>query len=154
MEQVGILCSEIFSQYNANLKKDIAETGLSLNQAKVLLLARIFEDNKLSQKDMAKICRTDTPAMSRTIDKLEESGYIIRSRKNEDSRCISIELSEKGIGMSDHIRGLFNDVYKSMFAELSEEEMDQLKGLLTKIAGENEMVKKIHNDLLSDNFIR
>ncbi|MEA4972763.1 MAG: MarR family transcriptional regulator [Candidatus Metalachnospira sp.] len=150
MEQIGILCSELFSEYNANIKKSIAETGLSLIQAKVLFLARIFEDNKLSQKDMAKICRTDTPAMSRTIDKLEESGYIVRSRKSEDSRCVSIELSEEGIEKSNQVRSKFNDVNGSMFSELSDDDLNELKALLTKMAGQNEIFRKIHSDLLSD----
>lgn len=152
MERIGILCSELFSQFNAIIKKDIAETGLSFNQAKVLLFAGIFENYLLSQKELAKICRTDTPAMSRTIDKLEEGGYITRSRKNEDCRCVSIGLSQKGVEKSHQVCSKFDEVFDKMFTELTHEEKNQLKVILKKLAGENEILKKINNNLPSDNL--
>jgi len=147
MEQIGILCSELFTQFNAEIKKDISETGLSFIQAKVLLLAGIFENYLLSQKDLANICRTDTPAMSRTIDKLEESGYIIRSRKNEDSRCVSIILSKKGVEKSNEVSNKFDNIFNMMFSVLTQDEKKQLKTLLKKLAGQNEVLRKINNNL-------
>lgn len=150
MKQIGILCSELFSYYYADLKKEIAETGLSMNQAKVLLLAGLFEDNGLSQKDMARICRTDTPAMSRTVDKLEESGYIIRKRNNEDYRCVSIRLSDSGTEKGSQIKDVFDCVYSRMFSKLSDEEEKQLVILLMKMAEESEVMEKVHSSLLSD----
>lgn len=153
MEQIGILCSELFSQFNANVKKYIAETGLSLNQAKVLLLAGVFENYLLSQKDLAKICRTDTPAMSRTLDKLEESGYITRTRKNEDSRCINIALSKKGVDKSHQVCDTFDNIYDNMFSELTDEEKGQLNVILKKMAEKNEILNKINNNLISDTYM-
>lgn len=143
MEINGMLLCGLSSHFADELKTAAAECSLSVNQAKVLLSVGVYDKNVLTQKDIAKICVTDTPAVSRTIDKLEEVGFIERTRSAEDSRCVKIALTESGEKQRELLLKKTSAAFNKIFYRLNEKEKKMLVSLLIKASSGNDVVNEL-----------
>ena len=140
MEINGVLLCELSSHFADELKTVAIECNLSVNQVKVLLSVGVYDKNVLTQKDIAKICVTDTPAMSRTIDKLEELGFIERTRSVEDSRCVKIALTDEGEKQRVILLERASEAFNKIFYRLTEKEKKTLVALLVKASSGNDVI--------------
>jgi DNA-binding MarR family transcriptional regulator len=67
---------------------------LSIGQLSVLGV--LFRDGAHSIGELAAQERVQPPSMTRTVNCLEEAGYVVRRAHETDRRQVVIELSEKG----------------------------------------------------------
>ena len=54
--------------------------GLAFGQGHARILDRLLMKDGITQKELADICRMDVTTMSRSLDRLEEAGYLVRER--------------------------------------------------------------------------
>jgi len=73
------------------------------------------------------------PAMSETIDRLEEDNYIERITDPDDRRATRILLTEKGKARAYEIQDDHAESLNQLFKNLNEDEKTQLIDLLQKI---------------------
>src|SRR5688500_2480 len=67
---------------------------LSIGQLSVL--GALFRNGTCSIGELANHERVQPPSMTRTVNCLEEAGYVVRKRHATDGRQVVIELAEKG----------------------------------------------------------
>lgn len=78
----------------ADFLRSIRRTGLSPAQTNVL--AEIARAGTLPQRDLAERLNIGNASIGQTIDRLESSGHISRTRGTVDRRTVYAELTTKG----------------------------------------------------------
>lgn len=79
------------------LNHELSKYNLSLVQA--FCVIKIFENDELSQKDLAGGLYLTKGAITKAITKLESNGYLTREKLPEDKRYFVLRLTEKGEGL-------------------------------------------------------
>lgn len=62
------------------LQPYFAEIGLPLGQGHVRILESLLAADHITQKELADRCHVDVTTMSRSLDRLEEAGFLERRR--------------------------------------------------------------------------
>jgi DNA-binding MarR family transcriptional regulator len=117
------LSRKITSRYLPILEK----IGLTYPQYLVMLV--LWEERKLSVKELGQRLMLDSGTLSPLLKKLEEKQLLTRSRSREDERVVLIELTDDGIQLRSSANEIPGDIMCSL--RLSHEEMDQMRTLAT-----------------------
>lgn len=98
--------------------------GTTVSQCHAVVEIGRAKDISLNQ--LAELLTLDKSTMSRTINKLVDSGLVIRELHPDDRRYVSIKLSEEGIKVFDNIENNMEKYYQSIFASIPEEKREQV----------------------------
>ena len=139
--------SHLFRSINIYLSNALEPHGLGSGQFPFFM--RLLHHDGVSQESLANMLRYDRATITRSLNKLEDQGYVIRKRDPNDKRAYCVYLTEEGrkmgpilmeIGanLNDVLLHGFNDDEKAMFISLVEK-------AAMNIASENE-IKKASND--------
>ncbi|TDM03823.1 MarR family winged helix-turn-helix transcriptional regulator [Macrococcus carouselicus] len=110
---------------------ELADYSISREQIYMLELIR-NEENMTQKKLIFKMSKEQT-AISRSIKKLTEHGFITKEQSMYDLRSTVLKVTDKGEGivkMADDIKA---KVVRSFLKELNAEEAEALIGILEKI---------------------
>lgn len=86
------------------------EMGLTLGQGQPRILRTLANHPPLTQKALADLCHLDVTTMSRTLDRLEEAGLLIRGKNPDCRRSYLIELTPEGKEKADQVAQVFQAV--------------------------------------------
>ncbi|WP_174804052.1 MarR family winged helix-turn-helix transcriptional regulator [Martelella limonii] len=103
------LMNRVMARYNANLAEELKHLGM--NTAKVRTLAVLSVTPSATINELAVFAVIEQSTMSRTLDSLEEQGYIRRQSRNEDMRVRDVSITEEG-------RTAFEAAWPTMYAFL------------------------------------
>ena len=117
----------------ALLQPYFASLGITLVQGHAKILNNLLDKDHITQRELADICHMDTAAISRSIDKLEEAGFLVREREPGCRRSFFICLTEKGVRQAKKVRQGFDYVDTWLTEGLSQEELTAFCALLEKI---------------------
>jgi DNA-binding MarR family transcriptional regulator len=101
------------------------DNTLSLGQMAVLVA--LFPDRERTLGELATLERVQPPSMTRTVNCLEEGGYVVRRGSETDRRHVWITLTPQGSAVvkADRVR---RDAWlTSRFAQLTPAEMEILR---------------------------
>jgi DNA-binding MarR family transcriptional regulator len=98
------------------------------------VLNRLAEDDKnFQQKELAKRVGKDPTNVTRILDQLERKGWIQRIRNETDRRSYLPQLTEKGRELNNLLTPIEVEVMKKVVDGLSDEQLDQLKRIFSRI---------------------
>ncbi len=146
-ESIGRDISHIFRSINIYLSKELEPYGIGSGQFPFFKL--LMHHEGVSQESLASSLKYDRATITRSVNKLEEMGYVIRKRDPCDKRAYCVYLTGKGremkpvlIDISSKLNDVllygFNTEEKAMFISMMEK-------AAKNIASENEM-KKASNE--------
>lgn len=115
------------------LKPKILELGLIPGQGQLKILNQLYQEDHISQKALAESCQVDVTTMSRSLDKLEEAGFLTRERNPECRRSFFICLTQKGREEAAMAHSLLTSMDEIIWRGIGEEEMEAFCGTLEKI---------------------
>ena len=115
------------------IRPKLQELGLTPGQGQVGILNRLLQRPNLSQRELADLCHLDVTTMSRTLDKLQKQGLIIRERDPDCRRSCRISLTEEGREKAEAVRIGFAEIEQMICSGFREEEIRQLAGQLLRI---------------------
>ena len=87
-------------------------------------------------KNMSSIARelsVTVGTLTISVNSLVKKGYVVRNRSSEDRRVVFISLSEKGVKAYYHHKKFHEQMIDSVVKELTEEELEALVKVLTKL---------------------
>ncbi|MBO6827325.1 MAG: MarR family transcriptional regulator [Sneathiella sp.] len=114
----------------ANLKPH----KLDFPQFDVLMtLRRQPEAKHLSPSELAGEMMLSASAMTNRLDRLEARGFIQRVSDPSDRRSQKIALTKEGFDIIDSLVSSHLSTEEGMLAPLSQEEREQLRGLISKL---------------------
>ncbi len=105
----------------------------NLTGAQFCVLTKLFEEEGLTQTQLAHRLYIESPTLVRTLDRLEEAGLIERRRVPSDRRAFHIFLTEKGHKLKDTLMQKGKEVHEAAVRGLKEKEIEMLKELLFKL---------------------
>lgn len=90
---------------------------------------------KMTQTDISKYLNVEAPTVTRTVQKLEANGWVIRT-KGADKRQNFIELSSKSKMLMPEIKEKIKSYEAKQLLNLQKDELAVLDGILNKIMKE------------------
>lgn len=94
------LCFALYSSSLAMLqtyKSALANVGLTYTQYLVMLV--LWEGDGVTIKHVAERLGLDPGSVTPLVKRLEEAGFVLRRRSQDDERNLSIELTKEGRGL-------------------------------------------------------
>ena len=135
---LGVYLDFAFNSLVAELNRSLHSVGLPLNHAQFVILQNLFIKDGQSQSDIARRVGKDRAAISRSLNSLEENGFIIREAVSGSKN--GIFLTEKAHENRSKIAEAINIATRKGREGMSEEEYEA--GI--------EFLKKIHTNLHGD----
>ncbi|MTD31456.1 MarR family winged helix-turn-helix transcriptional regulator [Planomicrobium sp. YIM 101495] len=114
--------------------EELKEFGLFSTQWSVLFCLQQF--GEMTQKEIWAYLNVEAPTVTRTLARLEETGWVIR-KEGKDKRERIVALSGKARETVPQIEQRIEQLERKLLSELSDAEQEQLIGLLQKIGGRN-----------------
>lgn len=98
--------------------------GTTVSQCHAIV--EIGRAKEISLNELAELLTLDKSTMSRTINKIVDSGLALRELDNEDRRYVSIKLTHEGIKIFNNIESSMEQYYQSIFTCIPEEKREQV----------------------------
>ena len=112
------------------LKNNGAE-GLAPSHGDILVC--LYQNGKMTMKDIADYIHRTKPTVTVLVDKLEKLGYLKREASDKDSRYTYVILTQKGEDFKATFEKISNDLNKMLYKNLSPEESELIEKLLRKV---------------------
>lgn len=109
------------------------EMGLTVGEGQAKILKCLLEQGSMTQRQLADKCMLDVTTMSRTLDKLQGAGYLLRTVNPSCRRSFLICITEKGKEKAASVQKIFSDLDEQIWQGISEDEMEVLYHTLQKI---------------------
>ncbi len=129
---IGRWISTLHRYGNIYMNEQLKEFNLGAGQYQ--FLAILYQQEGLSQDDMAAILKMDKGTTARAIAKLEQEGYVERKTFSVDKRIKKLYLTEKAHAFEPKLSSILLDWKEIIAAGLSEEEQDSTLTLLKQLS--------------------
>ncbi len=142
-ESIGRDISHLFRSINIYLSKELEPYGIGSGQFPFFKL--LIHHEGVSQESLASSLKYDRATITRSVNKLEEMGYVTRKRDPYDKRAYCVYLTDKGREMKPVLICITSRINDVLLCGFSDEEKAMFISMMEKaaknIASENEMRK-------------
>ncbi|MFE8699878.1 MarR family winged helix-turn-helix transcriptional regulator [Cytobacillus sp. FJAT-54145] len=104
--------------------------GLFSSQWTILYV--LSEKGPMTQMDISDYIKVEAPTVTRTLTRLEESGWIVR-KPGKDKREKTVELTEMAKNKYPIVKQSIMEFEQEFIVQLSQQEQQQLLNLLGKL---------------------
>lgn len=130
---IGKLIKKLHIALENNFNKFSKKYKLTSSQMDILIFLLHNENKIVNQRDIENFLSLSNPTIAGTLLRLEKKGFIIRKISSKDKRYKEIYLTDKSRELKDIIFKYIRDNDNKMFSNMSEEEKENLKNIITKI---------------------
>lgn len=106
---------------------------LDLTYTQYIALMVLWEHKEISVKELGEYLYLDSGTLTPVLKKMEQKGYINRSRSKEDERVLVVTLTEKGGELKEEAVKIPAQMGQCLCIDLEEAKI--LHGILHKILG-------------------
>jgi len=131
MKDIAILLHETTGLLRRRFEAAAKPEGLTLLQWRALRLLSL--DGPMRQVALGEALEASPMTVSDLAERLEGMGLISRGPDPTDSRAKSLDLTATGRAKVDAMRALTEAMFAEVFAGLTPEDIDGLRGALGKI---------------------
>ena len=121
----------VFKSANRHFHEIEKKTGIG--GASLWALAEIAETSGLTVSGLAKAMAVHQSTASNLMEKLETSGYILRTRSTEDRRVVYLEITAKGSATLEKSPPPYRGVLPDALLRLDSTSLEQLNKNLNKL---------------------
>lgn len=125
------LMNRIMARWNLNMAE--ALKAHDLTTAKMRALTVLSVSSGLTINELSVFAVTEQSTMSRTLDSLEEQGYVRRRQRPDDMRVREVSLTEAGRDAFAAIWPMLYDMFDRLFDDVDEDEFQAFAGTLHKL---------------------
>lgn len=115
------------------IRPKLQELGLTPGQGQVGILNRLLQKPKLSQRELADLCHLDVTTMSRSLDRMEEMGFLKREKNPDCRRSYQICLTPEGEAKAHQVQKLLTSMDEIICEGITGEEQAEFLRILGKI---------------------
>lgn len=115
------------------LQPYLNQIGLTFGHGHARILDSLLAKDHVTQKELADICHMDVTTMSRSLDRLEEAGYLVRERDPGCRRSFLICLTNDGTKEAGKVHQILDYADEQIWKGFTGEEMEQFVVCLEKI---------------------
>ena len=133
--RIAMLIKEIYSKAMHVVEEHLADSKLTHQQ--VIVIKLIAHNNEMTVTDLCREMSLAKGTVSGIVSRLEQCGYLEKSKKADDKRNTYIRFSPKGIKLAQKFRVSIQESFDKIFKDCTQEEMDDfvksLRNILLKI---------------------
>ena len=134
MSAILSLISKIHEKGNRFIIEELKNNGVEgLAPSHGDILVCLYQNAKMTMKDIADCIHRTKPTVTVLVDKLEKLGYLKRAASDKDSRSTYVILTQKGKDFKATFDQISNNLNKMLNKNLSENEVKLLEELLKKM---------------------
>jgi DNA-binding MarR family transcriptional regulator len=130
-ESIGFLLKRCGSALTLAIDRELAPHDMTHAQLGIFL--RLHNGTAKTASDLARDNMSDPGSMTRTLDRLEEKGFIARSRDADDRRVVQVVLTDKGLEMADQMVKGAIACLNHFLRDFAPDEVEQFKGFLRRM---------------------
>lgn len=130
-DMLGVWLDFAFNSLVGELNRSLHSVGVPLNHAQFVILQNLFLKDGQSQSDIARHLGKDRAGISRSLNSLEENGFIIRNAVSGSKN--GIFLTEKAIENREKIVAAINMATRKARKGITEDEYEKGISFLNKI---------------------
>ncbi len=112
----------------------LKQIDLTQSQADVIVLLAHESEKVFRQRDIESALNYSNPTVTGLINRLEQKGFIVRRVDPEDSRARIISLTDKALEIIEEIYESIRQTEQMLLDGFSEEEVELLQPLMSRIA--------------------
>jgi DNA-binding MarR family transcriptional regulator len=112
----------------------IARTQSNLTPSQCFMLYFIREKDRCTVTSLSETMEVNPSAVTVMLDRLENHGYVNRSRDREDRRVVIVELTEAGKQALETVMNMRKRVLQYCLGQLSPDEVESFLTTLEKVA--------------------
>ena len=120
--------SILYRKSHVWLNNSCAQYGLTAAQAMVILIVCDFQS--LTQDEITKRLGLDKSVIAKTVTKLEETGFLVRTTNPTDKRTYDIQPTQRAWAAYPSVREQIDVCFQRMTREMSEEQRAAFQELL------------------------
>ncbi|MCF8485047.1 MAG: MarR family winged helix-turn-helix transcriptional regulator [Rhodobacteraceae bacterium] len=129
------LMNRIMGRYNASLRDDMGDMGLTTPKMRALAVLSVVEGPLI--RELAVYTVTEQSTLSRALDQLQTEGLIRREADSADSRAVRVRITDAGRAAFDRLWPHMAAAQARMFRGIPEDErrafVTTLQKMLTNI---------------------
>lgn len=128
---VPYLLNRIAAKWNVELAGELRKFDLTTPQMRALAVLGI--NSGLTINELSTLTVTEQSTMSRTLDTLEQRGFVQRRPRASDLRVREVEITATGREAFDAFWPVMFERYQLMFRDIGEDEFSQFVATLQKV---------------------
>jgi MarR family transcriptional regulator, organic hydroperoxide resistance regulator len=132
-ETIDFLLAQVCHLHHARAQQLFE--GLGLYRGQPPLLRQLWEQEGLSQNELAERMRNTPATVTRMLQRMEKAGFILRRTDEADQRVMRVYLTEAGRAVQAQVERQLAIIEAETFAGFSEEERALLRRCLLQIRG-------------------
>lgn len=125
------LMNRIMGRYNASLREEMADLGLSTPKMRALAVLSVVEGPLI--RELAIYTVVDPSTLSRSLDQLQADGLIRREVDSADSRAVRVFITETGRSTFESLWPHMAKAQARMFRGIPEAERQAFTATLQKM---------------------
>ena len=130
-ESIGYLMKRVGNQFAVVIDRALARYDMT--HAQLGIFFKLLHGHANTAADLARELMTDTGAMTRMLDRLEEKDFVLRTRSSEDRRVVEVALTTKGKQLADEMTQVVVDTLNHFLRGFSQPEVEQFKDFLRRM---------------------
>jgi DNA-binding MarR family transcriptional regulator len=132
-DSYGYLINLAAQRLKYELHQTFQAKGIDITPEQWAVLNRLWEQDGLSQVELAERTFKDKPGTTRILNLLEKKGVVLRRRDADDGRVLHVFLTKAGRDLKEKLIPCAEEVLAKSGQNLTNEEVQQFKHILTKI---------------------
>lgn len=97
------------------------------------ILCQLLKNEKLTMKELSEKVGKDKSTITALVNKLVDQGYVEKVRDEQDSRIVFVMLTEKGRGIGPVFNKISDELIKTVYKDIPDQEREELVKTLLKI---------------------
>ena len=120
--------TQVIGARDRELTQGLREFGLRVPEWRAL--AALYARQKCTMSDLADLATIDRTTLTRTVDRMEDAGWLSRMADSDDMRVTRLELTAAGRRLFDRIWPTVARLNELALSGLSKSQIDALRTIL------------------------
>ena len=129
----AVISGKVSSAINRRMYRDLRNAGLDITPEQWSVLMFLWQQDGVTQREIADATYKDKPSITRLIDNLERQGLLYRKQDNVDRRTNKIFLTQAGQDLHKSARVVTLGTMQTALNGLNKQEIEQAQYLLKKV---------------------
>ena len=134
LREGGFLISKIKQISERIFDKKLKNYDITdLNTAQGRIIFSLWQNDNIAISELARETALGKTTLTSMLDRLEQSGYIVRNIDNKDKRKTLVALSEKSKSIENRHEAVSKEMASLFYEGLTENQIDEFESLLKHI---------------------
>ncbi|MBN8639125.1 MAG: MarR family transcriptional regulator [Anaerolineae bacterium] len=130
-ESVGYLLAQLCKSHR--YQADVGLNAIGLHVGQEMILARLWEEDGLSQSQLAGSLCVEPPTVTKMLTRMERGGLVERRADPADARVSRVYLTDASRNLHTHVNAAWGSLETNMLRGFDADEQIVLRDLLQRL---------------------